>query len=913
MTTAKIRVYELAREIGVPNKELISKIRALGLEVNNHMSSLDSDEVGRVKRSLEKDRIDNTVTKRLSKTVLRRRSKKSDTPAAAEAASAEVVEVAEPQPEPEPAPKKTVAKRRKKVEETPEPVEVAAPTPEPEVVEAKPEPVVEAKPEPEVVEAKPTPKKKKKATPVVIAGPKVVEIPGVVQPEPPRAEPIVHRQSDPKPEPEVAETKATAEEHADSARSRFEAELKRARSQAAAKEAEREKVVEEEKAEQARTDGRPEVGSIISLPMTRIKITERGPSRQALPGQGQVRGRFAQQQRRGGGRRGRDMRKKQMRRGGGKQTQITTPAEHKRVIRIEETVLIADVAKSMGTKANEVLRKLWTMGMVGVTINHSIDFETASLLANEFGYEVQNVAFKEEEAFESEADSEEDLQPRAPVVTVMGHVDHGKTSLLDYIRNTRVTAGESGGITQHIGAYRIPAGENHGDLVFIDTPGHAAFTEMRARGAQSTDIVILVVAADDGVMPQTIEAINHAKDAGVAIIVAVNKCDLPGANPERARQQLADHALIPEEWGGDTIYINVSALKGEGIDKLLEAVALNAELLELKANPSKPAIGVVIEAKLDRNRGPMSTVLVQEGTLRVGDIVVAGEHLGKVRAMLDDKGESVLEAGPSTPVEVLGIDGVPGAGETLNATPDEKMAKQVVEHRYQAKRQKELASTGRISLENIMERIQEGEAKELKIVLKADVHGSAEAIKEALTKQATEKVSVNVISSGVGGITETDVNLAKAGGAIIVGFHVRPAGKAAKLAEQENVQINIYDIIYEALDDVRLAMAGLLAPILREKPLGTLEVRDTFTIPRKGVVAGCMVTHGIVGRKSLLRVIRDSVQIFEGKVSSLRRFKDEASEVKEGYECGLMVDGFNDLQIGDIIESYTIIEEAATL
>jgi len=495
----------------------------------------------------------------------------------------------------------------------------------------------------------------------------------------------------------------------------------------------------------------------------------------------------------------------------------------------------------------------------------------------------------------------------------MGHVDHGKTSLLDNIRNTQVTASESGGITQHIGAYLVEANENHGQMVFIDTPGHAAFTEMRARGAQATDIVILVVAADDGVMPQTIEAINHAKDANVTIIVAVNKCDLPNANPERARQQLAEHGLIPEEWGGDTIYVDVSAIKGEGVDKLLEAIALNAELLELKANPNKSAIGVVIEAKLDRNRGPMSTVLVQEGTLHIGDIVVVGEHLGKVRAMLNDKGEAVTEAGPSTPIEILGIDGVPAAGETLNATADEKMAKQVVEHRYQAKRQKELASTGRISLENLMERIQEGEAKELKIVLKADVHGSSEAIKEALTKQSTDKVSVNVISSGVGGITETDVNLAKAGGAIIVGFHVRPAGKAAKLAERENVQINIYDIIYEALDDVRLAMAGLLAPIFREAPLGTLEVRDTFTIPRRGVVAGCMVTHGRVSRKSLLRVVRESVQIFEGRVSSLRRFKDEASEVKEGFECGLMVDGFNDIQIGDVIESYEIIEEAATL
>ena len=459
----------------------------------------------------------------------------------------------------------------------------------------------------------------------------------------------------------------------------------------------------------------------------------------------------------------------------------------------------------------------------------------------------------------------------------------------------------------------MSAGKDFGDIVFLDTPGHEAFTEMRARGAQATDIVILVVASNDGVMPQTVEAVNHAKDAKVPIIVAVNKCDLPDAQPERVRQQLAEHGLIPEEWGGDTLYMDVSAIKGDGISELLESVSLTAELMELKANPNRPARGIIIEAKLDRNRGPMATVLLQEGTLRTGHTVVAGRYYGKVRAMLNDLNKPIKEAGPSTPIELLGLDGVPSAGEVLNVADDEKVAKQVVEHRRQAHRKKELASTGKISLENLMERIQEGETHELKIVLKADVQGSSEAIKAALLKQSTAKVKVNVISAGVGGITESDVNLAKAGGAIIVGFHVRCAGKSAKLAERESVEINLYDVIYEALDDVRKAMVGLLSPIKREESVGEMEVRETFTIPRVGTIAGCMVSKGRVLRKSLLRVVRDSVQIYEGKVGSLRRFKEDVTEVKQGFECGLMVQGFNDIKVGDIIESYEIVEEAAEL
>jgi translation initiation factor IF-2 len=549
--------------------------------------------------------------------------------------------------------------------------------------------------------------------------------------------------------------------------------------------------------------------------------------------------------------------------------------------------------------------------MTGVNINAAIDFDTAQLLASEFAYEVQNVAFKEDDIFTQKVDEAEQMSTRAPVVTVMGHVDHGKTTLLDSIRKARVAAGEAGGITQHVAAYKVPSA--HGDIVFLDTPGHEAFTEMRARGAQATDIVVLVVAANDGVMPQTVEALSHAKDAKVSIIVAVNKIDMPDAAPERVKQQLADHGLIPEEWGGDTIYVNVSALKGENIDKLLESISLTAEVLELRANPDKPAAGLVIEARLDRNRGPMATVLVQEGTLKVGDVLVAGRTYGKVRAMLDDRGESVEEAGPSTPVEILGLDGVPDAGDQVNAAEDDKVAKQVVEHRRQQFRKRELASTSRISLEGLMERQSVDAIKELKIVLKADVQGSAEALKAALIKLTTEKVKVVVIAAAVGGITESDVNLAKAGGAIIVGFHVRPAGKSSKLAEQEGVEIRLYDIIYDALDEVKAAMAGLLAPIKREVAMGKLQVRETFSIPKMGTVAGCMVTEGKINRKAHLRIIRDAVQVYEGKIGSLRRFKDDVSEVQHGFECGVMVQGWNEIKQGDVIEAYEVVEEAAQL
>ncbi|MBS1122403.1 MAG: translation initiation factor, partial [Deltaproteobacteria bacterium] len=1034
--------YEIAKEVGIPNKDLIAKIRALGLEVNNHMSSLDADDVARIKRSLEKEKASVAApqqTQKLSSgTVLRRRS--SGDKAADSAPEERSVERAPIEP-PAPAP---TTRRRAVADESPAAIHAepaaqprtapAAPRPVEPVV--RPTPAVIVKPAPAPVESPPAPmpvpvvaqapdlappsretREPAPVTPpvvtprvevqaskpetngtsaeavarpsvesrsvvvpsapvappvveqpvvaaaanaqparsrVILTGPQVVSRGGdtaqrsagaataerVIQhaqrppvaPEPPPSTPLPPRvrQSTGTNGPEVTYVRPrtpTAEEVAGGARSRFELELERARARTAERppsETPEEPVVAapEPAPTAPRDPSRPAVGTVISLP-PRIKITERTPmTGRPAPGPqpvNPIRGRFAQQQQRGGprgpgGRPGSsDFGRKKLPLGKkGKSTTLTTPAEHKRVIRIEDTVMIGDLARGMGVKSPEVLKKLWGMGMTGVNINASIDFETAQLLASEFAYEVQNVAFKEDDIFAHKTDESEGVETRAPVVTVMGHVDHGKTSLLDAIRKTKVAAGESGGITQHVAAYKV-ASPGHGDIVFLDTPGHEAFTEMRARGAQATDIVVLVVAANDGVMPQTVEALSHAKDAKVTIIVAVNKCDMPDAAPDRVRQQLADHGLIPEEWGGDTIYVNVSALKGENIDKLLESIALSAEMLNLRATSDKPASGLVIEARLDRNRGPMATVLIQEGTLRVGDMLVAGRTFGKVRAMLDDRGQSLESAGPSTPIEVLGLDGVPDAGDQVNAAEDDKVAKQVVEHRRQQERKRELSSKGRVSLENLMERNSAGAIKELKIVLKADVQGSAEALKASLTKLSTDKVRVVVIATGVGGITESDVNLAKAGNAVIVGFHVRPAGKSSKLAEQENVEIRLYDIIYDALDEVKGAMAGLLAPIKREVAMGKLQVRETFSIPKMGVVAGCMVTDGKVTRKAHLRIIRDAVQVYEGKIGSLRRFKDDVSEVGNGYECGVMIAGWNELKVGDTIEAYEVIEEAAKL
>ena len=587
-----------------------------------------------------------------------------------------------------------------------------------------------------------------------------------------------------------------------------------------------------------------------------------------------------------------------------KKTEITVPAARKRVIRMDEAITVGDMAKDMGIKAGEVIKKLMGLGMMA-TINQVLDFDTATLVANEFDYQVENVAFDVETALQDQhevTDPEEALEPRPPVVTIMGHVDHGKTSLLDAIRSANVTDAEAGGITQHIGAYHVRL-DGRG-VTFLDTPGHEAFTAMRARGAKVTDIVVLVVAADDGVMPQTIEAVDHARAAEVPIIVAVNKMDRPDADPDRVQRGLADHGLVPEAWGGDTIFVPVSAVTHEGLPGLMEMLLLQADLLELKANPNKLARGAVVEAKLERGRGPVSTVLVQEGTLKVGDPIFAGPHHGKVRAMVDDQGRKVDTATPSIPVEILGLQGVPQAGEAFSALTDEGSARQFAEYRETQQREAELAKTSKVSLEEFYDQIKASEVKELRVVVKGDVHGSVEALNEAVTRLSTDEVKIRVIHGSVGGITESDVLLASASNAIVIGFNVRPEPKATSLAVQQGVDVRLYTIIYEVIDDIRSAMEGLLEPVFREEFHARIQVREVFNIRGVGTIAGCSVTDGKILRSSMIRLLRDQVVVHEGRLASLKRFKDDVREVGTGYECGIALDGYQDVKVGDVIEGF---------
>ena len=856
----KQRVYDLAKELGLANKLLVEKIRALGIEVANHMSNLDASDVDRVKRSLERERQESLVETRLNDTVIRRRSR---APGAAAT-----------RPRPADGPAKPVA-----------PAAPVEPAPELKRVFAVPEPT----PPPVVVELPPTP--------------------------PPPADEVEAT-------PVAAEVAAGPSEPAESGAEALEPALTPAPEDTKSA-APLGPVI---KIPQPVVTGAAATGQFIQLPgmpgrdgsVPKIEIKDRDEELRRLGRSGLVsRGPGGRDWRQPGaapGQRPGGPPRKRVAMAGKKtkQTQITTPAEHKRVIRMGENIGVSDLAQKMGVKGNEVIKKLWALGMMGVNINQSVDQDTATLIANEFGYQIESTAFREEEIIsEGQTDNPEDLVPRAPVITVMGHVDHGKTSLLDAIRKANVAAGEAGGITQHIGAYKVHTGT--GDVVFLDTPGHEAFTAMRARGAQMTDIVVIVVAAEEGPMPQTIEAIKHAQAAEVPILVAINKVDKPGANPAAVKTKLMEQGLVAEDLGGETIYVEVSAKTKVGIDKLLEMLALQAEVLELKANPNKPARGNVVEARLDRARGAIASVLVKEGTLRLGDLVVAGEAFGKLRAMLGDKGQIITEAGPSTPVELLGLEGVPDAGELFNVVADEKSAKALVEHRRELRKRKEASANTRVSLENILDRIKEGAVKEVRIVLKADVQGSVEAISNALRNLSTPTVGVSVISSGVGGITESDVTLAKASSAIVIGFNVRPAGKSRALADQEGVDIKLYQIIYDAIDEVKKAMVGMLSPVSREKALGKAEVRQVFHIAKAGTVAGCNVTEGKITRKAQIRLVRDSVVVFSGRIASLRRFKEDASEVTHGYECGITIDGYNDVKEKDVIEAFEIETVAAVL
>ncbi|MGM0470682.1 MAG: translation initiation factor IF-2 [Bacillota bacterium] len=598
------------------------------------------------------------------------------------------------------------------------------------------------------------------------------------------------------------------------------------------------------------------------------------------------------------------------------ETNKTEVEDDENVIEVEDTLTVKELADKLEIEPNALMQKLINLGIMA-TINQELDEDTIEAVMEEYGYQAKFTAAEEDDEVsfnnlvQDIDDNPKDLEERAPVVTVMGHVDHGKTTLLDGIRKANVTDSEAGGITQHIGAYQVELdGEK---ITFLDTPGHEAFTSLRARGAQVTDVAILIVAADDGVMPQTVEAINHAQAADVPIIVAINKVDKHNAQPEKVKQELTEYQLVPEEWGGDTICVPISALKQENIDELLEMILLVSEMEELKANPDRPANGIVVEAELDKGRGSVATVLIKNGTLKIGDPIVAGLSYGTVRAMIDEQGERIEEAGPSTPVEVLGFNSVPQAGDLLQVLESEQEVRKLAEERQDDKREQDLSQSQTVTLDDLYEQIQQGEIKDLNLIIKGDVQGSVEAVKEALVDLSTDEVQVNVVHSGVGAIREADIMLASASNAIVIGFNVRPDNNARQAAEEEQIDVRTYRVIYKAIDDVKSAMEGLLDPEYKEIVLGRVEVRDTFSVPKVGTIAGAYVADGKVNRNAKARLLRDNVVIFEGEIASLKRFQDDVREVSEGYECGIGLENFNDVKVGDVIEVYDYEEIQRTL
>jgi translation initiation factor IF-2 len=881
---AKIRVYELARDLNMTNKSLIEKIKDMDIdvEIKSHMSVLDDEAVAQVKAGLFGQKSETVVETRVKPTVIRRRKKTvtvevppeieaaEEAPASVaaeeEATPAEEAPTPPPIAEPEESETSSVAaeteietkveaeKEAEKADETEAPA--TAETPEPEPATAEPASEVKSK------QALKKAKKKEQAA-------KIIRMPVPPVAKEPGAEPLRGKAPARPAEKVVVLRPGQPSRGAPGEEPTKEVKKKKKKRQA----------------EDAESDNK----------FFKKKISFR--KKEVIEGAALYGGR---QRPRKGKKAG-----KAKTTGPAQKTQITTAKAIKRRVKIDEAIVLSDLAKRMGIKAGEMIKTLMGMGVM-TTVNQTIDFDTAALVAAEFGYEVELAAFEEETFLKVEADDPTRQIERSPVVTIMGHVDHGKTSLLDVIRKTRITDIEAGGITQHIGAYHVST--DKGKIAFLDTPGHEAFTSMRARGAQVTDIVVLVVAADDGVMPQTVEAINHARAANVPIIVAVNKIDKDNANTDRVYRELAEQGLTPEEWGGDTIFVKVSAKQNIGIDDLLDLILLQAEVLELKADPQKRAYGHVVESKIDPGRGAIATVLVQEGTLHTGDAVVCGVYSGKVRAMLNDRGQMVDAAGPSIPVEVIGLSGVPMAGDELVAVADEKNAKQISEHRIQKHRSKELAKTGRLSLEKLFEQMQQGEVKDLNLILKADVHGSIEALADSLTKLSNEEVNINIVHSATGTITESDVSLASVSNAIIIGFNVRPATKVQMLANEEGVDMRFYNVIYDVIKDIKNAIAGMMSSTFEERVLGRAEVRDTFHVPKIGTIAGCYVTEGRIERGRRLRVLRDGVVQYEGKNASLRRFKDDVKEVQSGYECGVGVENFNDIKVGDVLECYYLEE-----
>ncbi len=902
----KTRVYELAQKLGMENKTLLEKLKQVGVDAKSHMSVLDEDEIKKIDVAPEeKSSEENYDEKRITPGVIRRRRKEAPQPSAEavppeETAVAEEPSAEEVEPSAEPMEETSVAVESSGTEATEPPDEVVAIASEEGMTEEKqaqisadevlPELATEAEGSAAEETVKETPEKRtsvarksaKSSQPQAkILGHVDIEVPRKKAVEAPSKAPVKPKPKPVTPKEPVADKKPLGKPVSVPPRPVLDSE-------------------------QAKKKGTPKE---VRGPWKKQKLrvadlsedNELVESKAKRPGKREV----FEPKRSDKHSKGRKASKQQ------KKTEVTVPKAIKRIIRISESITVGELAKRMGVKANEIIKELMKQGTMA-TINHPLDFDSAVIIASDFDYEVENIAFDEEtvlhhhrEANKQESE-EADLKPRPPVVTIMGHVDHGKTSLLDAIRTTNVIAGEAGGITQHIGAYEVELDGKK--ICFLDTPGHEAFTSMRARGAQVTDIVILVVAADDGVMPQTKEAINHSKAAEVPIIVAINKMDKPQANADKVKQELTEFGLIPEDWGGDTIFVEVSAKQEMNLDVLLEMILLQAEVMELKANPDKLAIGTIVEARLDRGRGPIATVLIQEGTLKVGDPIVTGTYYGSVRSMANDRGMRIKTAGPSDPVEITGLSGVPDAGDNLYSLVDERAARDVAQHRLQKIREAELAKSSKISLDQLYARIQEGDVKELNVIIKGDVQGSVEAVRDSLNKLSTDSCRLIVIHSAVGGITESDVSLASASDAIILGFNVRPASKASSLAESEGVDIRLYNIIYDAVADIRDAMEGLLAPTFKEKALGRVEIRETFNISKIGTIAGCYVLDGKIQRNAQVRLVRDSVVVWQGKLNSLKRFKDDVREVASGYECGIALEGYNDIKPGDILEAFEMEE-----
>lgn len=865
---SKTRVYALAKELGIESKELLARLEKMGIPVKSPSSTLEEADVARVQREFLSQEPHEVVEKRIKSTVIRRRNIR-------------LPEEQQPPPVPEPEPL-PVAPREKTKEALPAAEAGRVETAPPKAVDGEaPAPAIpregvfkEAGVSRGVVAPKKEETKKKAAASAPEA--KAGKGPGPVAVERKPARPT---EIAPAARPEKAarkeETKAPAT----------------VVPEAAPRTEEERRDQEKKEAEKLKKKGKAPVEILMDehlrAPKKALikKIVDKKVRRDEIEGEERpVKWRVEKKP---------VVVKMQ-------KPQITVPKAIKRRVKVGEAISVGELAKRMGVKASEVINKLIKLGLM-VTINQSIDYDTATLIAAEFDYQVEHAAVEYGETVEREEKTSENLRPRAPVVTIMGHVDHGKTSLLDAVRQTNVIGGEAGGITQAIGAYHVDIKGR--DIVFLDTPGHEAFTAMRARGAQVTDIVVLVVAADDGIMDQTIEAINHSRVAGVPIIVAINKIDKPGADVGKIKQALTEYNLLSEEWGGETIVCEVSAKKKLGIEELLEMILLQADMMELRADPDRPARGVIIEAKLDRGRGPVATVLIQEGTLREGDAFVSKTEFGRVRALISDQGMRIKEAGPSMPVEVIGFSRVPQVSAEFVCLEDEKKTRNIAEYWIRKERERELSVSSKITLEQLYQKIKEG-VKEFNVIMKADVRGSIEALNDALNKLSTADIKLKIIHSSTGSITETDVMLASASNAVIIGFNVRPDGRVAEIAEKEGVDIKLYDIIYNVIADIKAAMEGLLEPVYKEVVQGRAEVRELFKIPKVGTIAGSHVTDGKITRNSNLKLVRDGVVVYDGKAISLKRFKDDAKEVMAGFECGIGIEGFNDIRVGDVIESY---------